>query len=51
MTVVGDDIVKSCRKCWSENSFGMKLSETNGKLHCAYCKSNYVLEKGFLKQI
>ena len=51
MTVIGDDIVKSCSNCWSNYSFGIRLKEDEqGRLHCPHCKTNYVIEKGFLKK-
>lgn len=52
MTVQGDDIVKSCRNCWVQHSFGIRLAEDDrGKLHCPICHQTYVVEKGFLKTI
>ncbi|MEM4255395.1 MAG: hypothetical protein QXR53_03640 [Candidatus Norongarragalinales archaeon] len=51
MTVQGDDIVKSCRNCWNQHSFGIRLSESRGILHCPICHQKYVVEKGFLKTV
>ncbi|MFH1056945.1 MAG: hypothetical protein V1717_04085 [Candidatus Micrarchaeota archaeon] len=52
MTVVGDEIVKSCRDCWSQHSFGIRLKETQGgALECPHCKRKYRVERGFLETI
>lgn len=52
MTIVGDDIVKNCRKCWNENSFGIKLVEhSNGVYKCPHCNQKYVVENGFSKML
>jgi DNA-directed RNA polymerase subunit RPC12/RpoP len=52
MTVVGDEIIKNCRNCWSQFSFGIKLSDRgDGRLACPHCKSEYIVEKGFLKSV
>ncbi|HLC37975.1 MAG TPA: hypothetical protein VJI71_00815 [Candidatus Norongarragalinales archaeon] len=52
MTVEGDDLVKSCRHCWSHYSFGIRLHEdANGRLNCPNCKKVFVVENGFLKTL
>lgn len=52
MTVESDDIVKSCRNCWNQHSFGIRLAEDDrGVLHCPICQQKYTVENGFLKTI
>ena len=52
MTVVGDDIIKSCSYCWSNYSYGVRLNEdAKGNLECPNCKSKYRIENGMLKRI
>ncbi|HLC47565.1 MAG TPA: hypothetical protein VJI13_00690 [Candidatus Norongarragalinales archaeon] len=51
MTVVGDELVKNCRHCYSNFGFGVRLINDGGQYNCPNCKSRYVLEHGFTKRV
>jgi hypothetical protein len=51
MTVVGDDILHSCPKCYREKGFSVKLHEEAGELVCEYDSGHrFVIEAGMLKE-
>ncbi len=51
MTVVGDDLVKNCRHCYSNYGYGIRLINDGGQFFCPQCKSKYVVEGGFTRKL
>ncbi len=52
MTVTGDDIVCSCRKCYSENGYGVRLEKRGNWLVCPVDESHrYEVRDGNLHSI
>jgi len=52
MTVKGHDIIKSCRQCFLDNGYGIRLESSGNHLVCTHDASHrYVVEQGFLKRV
>jgi len=52
MTVIGDDIVCSCRKCYSQNGYGIRLEKRGEFLVCPFDATHkYIVDKGYLKSL
>lgn len=52
VTVVGNEIIMSCRECFARNGFGVKLVERSGAFVCAFDASHrYVIDSGFMKRV
>ena len=51
MTVAGHDIIHNCRRCFSDNGYGMRLVEENGVFVCKHDRTHrYVLKDGFMEK-
>lgn len=49
---MGNEIIESCRECFSQNGFGVRLSRRGSLLVCPHNEGHkYVVENGFLKRI
>lgn len=53
MTVIGDDILRACPKCYREKGFSVKLAGEPGcELVCEYDSGHrFLIEKGALRQV
>jgi len=51
MTVVGNDIVLNCKKCWCESGFSLKLVEKGGCYACPHCSTRYKVRNGFIYEV
>ncbi|MFQ5406016.1 MAG: hypothetical protein ACE5DI_02550 [Candidatus Micrarchaeia archaeon] len=52
MSVIGDDIVLNCRKCYSENGFGIRLEKQGDRYVCGHDSSHrYVLKNGYMENV
>ena len=52
MSVVGDDIVKNCRRCFSDNGYGIALEKKGEHYVCPVNeKHRYALKNGYMESI
>jgi len=53
MTVIGDDILRACPRCYREKGFSVRLSGKAGDAFvCEYDSGHrFVVERGMLRQV
>ena len=49
MTVIGDDIIFSCRKCFSTCGFGVRLQKSGDYYSCGHCRARYKVNGGLME--
>ncbi|MFA4946527.1 MAG: hypothetical protein WC607_03270 [Candidatus Micrarchaeia archaeon] len=51
MTVIGDNLIQSCRQCYSHEGYAVPLEPRDGKWGCPRCKSAYLIKDGNLHRV
>jgi len=53
MTIAGDDIIKNCRACFSQQGYGVKLADQKGDILVCPLDSThrYSIKGGFLEKV
>lgn len=52
VTVKGDDLILSCRNCFSKHAYAVKLEQNGngGTFDCPLCGLKYVVKNGLLEE-
>ena len=51
MTVIGNDIVLNCKRCWCESGYSIRLEENGGSYRCPHCRTQYEVKGAYIQEI
>ena len=51
MSLVGDNLIQSCRRCYSHEGFAVLLQPRDPHWVCPRCNSAYIIKDGWLNKV